>query len=75
MNTATMSYGVRARASACPSPGIRSRWVCVRRCCWSGIVMVTSASMSMAAKDFGDPFYFLERQFLFALAGVLLAWV
>jgi cell division protein FtsW len=37
--------------------------------------MVTSASMSIAAKDLGDPFYFLERQFAFCLVGVLCAWV
>jgi len=40
-----------------------------------GLVMVTSASMSIAAKDLGDPFYFLERQFAFGLVGVLCAWV
>ena len=40
-----------------------------------GLVMVTSASMSVAAKDLGDPFYYLERQFLFGLCGVLAAWV
>jgi cell division protein FtsW len=39
-----------------------------------GIVMVTSASMSIAAKNFADPFYFLERQFIFAMAGLVLAW-
>ncbi|MGA2187272.1 MAG: putative lipid II flippase FtsW [Steroidobacteraceae bacterium] len=39
-----------------------------------GLVMVTSASMSVAAKDLGDPFYYLERQFLFGLCGVLGAW-
>ena len=40
-----------------------------------GLIMVTSASMSIAAKDLGDPFYFLERQFVFGLVGVLCAWV
>src|ERR1700684_1390306 len=40
-----------------------------------GQVMVTSASMSVAAKIVGDPCYFLERQFLFGLCGVLLAWI
>jgi len=40
-----------------------------------GLVMVTSASMSIAARDMGDPFYFLERQFIFTMAGILLAWV
>ena len=31
--------------------------------------------MSVAAKDLGDPFYYLERQFLFGLCGVAAAWV
>jgi len=34
-----------------------------------GLVMVTSASVSLAGRDGGDPFYFLERQLLFALVG------
>jgi cell division protein FtsW len=37
-----------------------------------GLVMVTSASVTLAARD-GDPFYFLERQLMFAGVGVLLA--
>jgi cell division protein FtsW len=40
-----------------------------------GLVMVTSASMSIAARDLGSPFYFLERQFVFGFAGLLFAWV
>ncbi len=40
-----------------------------------GLIMVTSASMSIAARDFGNPFYFLERQFVFGFAGLLFAWV
>jgi len=34
-----------------------------------GLVMVTSASVTIAARD-GDPFYYAERQLLFALVGV-----
>jgi cell division protein FtsW len=34
-----------------------------------GLVMVTSASVTLAARD-GDPFYYLERQLLFAAVGV-----
>jgi cell division protein FtsW len=34
-----------------------------------GLVMVTSASVTLAARD-GDPFFFAERQLLFALVGV-----
>jgi cell division protein FtsW len=74
MNTATMSYGVRARermpfAWDYVTLGLTAALLLV------GIVMVTSASMSIAAKDFTDPFYFLERQFIFAMAGLVLAWV
>jgi len=74
MNTATMSYGMRARermpfAWDYLTLGLTAALLLV------GIVMVTSASMSIAAKDFADPFYFLERQFIFAMAGLVLAWV
>jgi cell division protein FtsW len=73
MNTATMSYGMRARermpfAWDFATLGLTAALLLV------GIVMVTSASMSIAAKDYADPFYFLERQFIFALAGLGLAW-
>ncbi len=34
-----------------------------------GLVMVTSASVELAARD-GNPFYFLERQLLFSLVGI-----
>ncbi len=34
-----------------------------------GLVMVTSASVTLAARD-GDPFFFLERQLMFAAVGV-----
>jgi cell division protein FtsW len=68
-----MSYGVRARermpfAWDFVTLGLTAALLLV------GIVMVTSASMSIAAKDFTDPFYFLERQFIFAMAGLVLAW-
>jgi cell division protein FtsW len=74
MNTATMSYGVRARermpfAWDFVTLGLTAALLLV------GIVMVTSASMSIAAKNFTDPFYFLERQFIFAVAGLMLAWI
>jgi cell division protein FtsW len=73
MNTATMSYGMRARermpfAWDLVTLGLTAALLLV------GIVMVTSASMSIAAKEFTDPFYFLERQFIFAMAGLVLAW-
>lgn len=40
-----------------------------------GLVMVTSASMSIAERALGAPFTYLERQFLFALVGLLCAVV
>jgi cell division protein FtsW len=39
-----------------------------------GLVMVTSASVTLAARD-GDPFFFLERQLLFAIVGAACAAV
>jgi cell division protein FtsW len=74
MNAATMSYGVRARermpfAWDTVTLGLVAALVLI------GLVMVTSASMSIAAKDLGDPFYFLERQFVFGLVGIVCAWV
>ena len=35
-----------------------------------GLVMVTSASMSIAGEDSGQPFYYLERQLLLTLIGL-----
>ncbi len=69
-----MGYGVRARermpfAWDLVTLGLVSSLLLV------GLIMVTSASMSIAAKDLGDPFFFLERQFLFGFAGLLFAWV
>ena len=74
MTTATMSYGVRARermpfAWDPVTLGLTAALLLV------GLIMVTSASMSIAARDMGDPFYFLERQFIFTFAGLLLAWM
>ncbi len=74
MNATTMGYGIRARermpfAWDGVTLGLAAALLLV------GLVMVTSASMSVAAKDLGDPFYYLERQFIFGLCGVLAAWV
>ena len=40
-----------------------------------GLVMVTSASISIASRDAGEPFLFLQRQLLLMLAGLALAGV
>jgi cell division protein FtsW len=74
MTTAAMSYGVRARermpfAWDHLSLGLASSLLLI------GLIMVTSASMSIAARDLGNPFYFLERQFIFGVAGIAFAWI
>src|SRR5271169_7014093 len=74
MTTATMSYGVRSRermpfAWDPITVGLSAALLLV------GLIMVTSASMSIAARDMGDPFYFLERQFIFTVAGLAFAWM
>ena len=74
MNAMSMGYGVRARerlpfAWDFVTLGLVAALLLV------GLIMVTSASMSVAAKDLGNPFYFLERQFVFGLCGLVLAWV
>jgi cell division protein FtsW len=40
-----------------------------------GLVMVASASVSQADRQFGQPFYYLERQFLYVAVGLAAAWV
>ena len=74
MNATTMSYGMRARERM-PFAWDTITLGLVAALLLVGLIMVTSASMSIAAKDLGDPFYFLERQFAFCLVGVLCAWV
>ena len=68
MSTATMSYGVRARERM-PFAWDTVTLGLVAALLLVGLMMVTSASMSIAARDMGDPFYFLERQFIFTAAG------
>jgi len=69
-----MSYGMRARERM-PFAWDTITLGLVAALLLVGLIMVTSASMSIAAKDFGDPFYFLERQFVFCMIGALCAWV
>jgi cell division protein FtsW len=69
-----MGYGVRARERM-PFAWDGITVGLVAALLLIGMVMVTSASMAVAAKDFGDPFYFMERQFVFGCCGILAAWV
>jgi cell division protein FtsW len=74
MNATTLSYGMRARERM-PFAWDGITLGLVAALLLVGLVMVTSASMAVAAKDLGDPFYFLERQFVFGGCGLLVAWV
>jgi cell division protein FtsW len=69
-----MSYGMRARERM-PFAWDSLTLGLVAALLLVGLIMVTSASMSIAARDMGDPFYFLERQFIFTVAGVAFAWM
>ncbi len=73
MSAATLSLGLRARermpfAWDYPTLGL------VAALLLFGLIMVTSASMSIAARDLGSPFFYLERQFLYGGVGVLVAF-
>lgn len=68
MTAATMRYGSRARER------MPFQWDAVTLMLSAallliGMIMVTSASMSVAARDLGNPFFYLERQLLFGLMG------
>jgi cell division protein FtsW len=39
-----------------------------------GLVMVASASVSIADRQLGEPFYYFKRQVAYALVGLLMAW-
>jgi len=74
MSATAMTYGLRARdrmpfAWDGVTLGLAAALFLV------GLIMVTSASMSIAARNFGDPFFFLKRQFFYGLFGIAFAWV
>jgi cell division protein FtsW len=74
MNATTLSFGARARERM---PFAWDYWILglAASLLLVGMIMVTSASMSIADRDLGNPFYFLERQFVFGFLGVMFAWV
>ncbi|MGE0581821.1 MAG: putative lipid II flippase FtsW [Steroidobacteraceae bacterium] len=58
--------------------GFRTDWVTVAlvlAIALFGLVMVTSASVSIATKEAGEPFYYLERQLLLLCVGGTAAFV
>ncbi|HKT31682.1 MAG TPA: putative lipid II flippase FtsW [Gammaproteobacteria bacterium] len=50
-------------------------WVTAALILGLGLVMVASASITLADKTTGNPFYFFERQFVYAVAGLIVAGV
>jgi len=69
-----MSYGLRARERM-PFAWDFVTLGLVAALLLIGLVMVTSASMSIAARDLGNPFFYLERQFAYGMLGAVLALI
>ncbi len=69
-----MSYGLRARERQ-PFEWDTVTIGLVAALLLIGLIMVTSASMSIAARDLNNPFFYLERQLTYGCVGVCLAWL
>jgi cell division protein FtsW len=74
MTAATMAYGRSAREQL-PFTWDYATVGLVLALFLLGLIMVTSASMSIAARDLGSPFFYLERQLIFGLLGIGSAWI
>ena len=74
MNSATMTQGLRARERL-PFAWDTVTLGLVAALLLIGLIMVTSASMSIAARELDNPFFYLERQFTYGLVGLGLAWL
>jgi cell division protein FtsW len=74
MNATALSSGLRARERL-PFVWDGATLMLVAALLLIGLVMVTSASMSIAARDLGNPFFYLERQFVYGMLGLLVAWI
>jgi cell division protein FtsW len=74
MSAATLSRGVRARERM-PFTWDYVTVGLVAALLLVGLTMVTSASMSIAERDLGGPFFYLQRQFGYGCLGVLMTWV
>ena len=69
-----MTYGLRARERM-PFAWDTVTLGLVAALLLIGMIMVTSASMSIAARELDNPFFYLERQFTYGLVGLALAWL
>lgn len=68
--------GASTRSSAVREPTLRvdaTMLMLLASIVLLGLVMVTSASITIAARDGGEPFAFLERQLLLVFAGIFVA--
>lgn len=68
----TEARAVAGRHALAPD---RVLWVTAALILGLGLVMVASASITLADKTTGNPFYFFERQFVYAVAGLIVAGV
>ena len=74
MSAVTMTYGLRARERM-PFAWDTVTLGLVAALLLIGLIMVTSASMSIAARELDNPFFYLERQFTYCLVGIACAWL
>ena len=73
MSAATLAQGLRARER------MAFNWDpvtlgLVAALLLFGLVMVTSASISIAARELDEPFFYLQRQFIYSCVGIGAAW-
>ncbi len=64
MSATAMTYGLRARERM-PFTWDLVTLGLVAALLLIGLIMVTSASMSIAARELNNPFFYLERQYIY----------
>jgi cell division protein FtsW len=72
LQSATMPFPARLKTRLQPEPVILVLGACLLL---GGFVILASASISLSDKLSGDPFHYVRRQALAALAGAIGAWV
>ena len=73
MSAAVIAQGLRARERLAFSWDLVTVGL-VAALLLFGLVMVTSASISIAARDLDEPFFYLQRQFAYSCVGIGAAW-
>lgn len=72
---ATLTQQAFIRRQDLPYFGDRGLIVCVLLLLVFGLVMMTSASVEIASSESGDPFFYLKKQLVFTIMGMLAAWI